>query len=357
MTTQTPYDAAVAAGILTAEQARQLAVFQASQPAQAAREAVASGMPAPRFDLAHLLWYAGASIIIGAMGLFSTLAFSQMGGGALVVTGLLYAVAFTLTGHHLWHRKGLTTPGGLMIAIAVSMAPMIVFGIQDMMHWWNDSAKPGNYRDFYIWIKGGWLPMEIATLIAALIAIRFYPFGFIAMIAAVALWFMSMDLAPWLAGREDISWALRRRVSMWFGLILMGFAWFIDLRQRKADYAFWLHLAGIVAFWGAVTMQSSSSEFAKFLYCLMNLGLMGFAVFLSRRVYAVFGALGVSIYLGHLASKVFANSLLFPFALSLLGLGMIGLGLVYYRNAGRVAAWLERILPPALQRLRPTPIG
>ena len=34
----------------------------------------------PRFDLVHLLWYAGALIVIGAMGLFTTLAFAQLGG-------------------------------------------------------------------------------------------------------------------------------------------------------------------------------------------------------------------------------------------------------------------------------------
>jgi AhpC/TSA family len=42
-----------------------------------------------------------------------------------------------------------------------------------------------------------------------------------------------------------------------------------------------------------------------------------------RRVYAVFGALGISIYLGHLADVVFKDSLLFPFALSLIGIAII----------------------------------
>src|SRR5918998_771954 len=56
-----------------------------------------------RFDLVHLLWYAGALIVIGAMGLFSTLAFDQMGGLALAATAVVYVAAFTAAGHHLWH--------------------------------------------------------------------------------------------------------------------------------------------------------------------------------------------------------------------------------------------------------------
>jgi hypothetical protein len=35
--------------------------------------------------------------------------------------------------------------------------------------------------------------------------------------------------------------------------------------------------------------------------------------------YAVFGAFGITLYLGHLADVVFKDSLFFPFALSLIG--------------------------------------
>src|SRR5437016_13832775 len=88
---------------------------------------VSNAAPAPRFDAAHLLWYAGALIVIGAMGLFSTVAFAQMGGGALAACAIAYASVFTVAGHHLWHRKNLRVPGGLLIAIAVSMAPLAVY--------------------------------------------------------------------------------------------------------------------------------------------------------------------------------------------------------------------------------------
>jgi hypothetical protein len=349
-----PYAAAVAAGIITAHQADQLATFYGRDAGPAAPEAAPSrdGAGSSIFDLAHVLWYAGALIVMGAMGLFSTLAFSLMGGAALTATALVYAALFAGAGHILW-RRDLQTPGGLLVTVAVSMAPLAVFGLQEQFGWWGRPGDPGLYKDFYVWVKGGWLPMEIVTLVVALIAVRLYPFGFIAMVAAVALWFLSMDLTPWFAGSPDFDWDLRRRVSLWFGLALIAVSWAIDLRQRRADYAFWLHLAGISAFWGGLTFQSSDSELGKFLYCLVSVGLVAFSVFLSRRVYAVFGAVGVSIYLGHLAGKVFKDSLLFPFALSLIGVGIVGLGLLYQKRSARIAAALERALPPALRSLRP----
>jgi hypothetical protein len=94
------------------------------------RSPVNAAAPAAKFDAAHLLWYAGALIVIGAMGIFSTVAFSQMGGRALTACAVVYAGAFTLAGHHLWYRKNLRVPGGLLVAIAVSMAPLAVYGVQ-----------------------------------------------------------------------------------------------------------------------------------------------------------------------------------------------------------------------------------
>ena len=85
----------------------------------------------------------------------------------------------------------------------------------------------------------------------------------------------------------------------------------------------------------------------------MNVALILLSVFLGRRVYAVFGAMGLAFYLGHLAQKVFKDSLLFPFALSLIGIAIIAAGLVYHRRRDTITAWLDARLPPSVQRLRP----
>ncbi len=275
-------------GVISGEQAETLWAFLL--PA-------GGSTPAPRFDLAHLLWYAGGLIVIGAMGLFSTLAFARWGGQALTITAAVYAIAFTLLGRHL-RRRGLPTPGGLCVTIAVSMAPLFVFGIQETMGWWLQ-GDPGDYRDFYRWIKGGWLPMEVATIAAGVLALRVFRFPFLTAPIAVALWFMSMDLTPWIFGADWASWDQRRIVSLWFGLAMLAAAWWVDVRWRE-DFAFWLHLFGLMAFWGGLTMTESDSELAKAIYCLINIGLLAAAVYLRRRAYALFGALGVTAYLGHL---------------------------------------------------------
>jgi hypothetical protein len=340
---------ATRAGVISAADLERLTTFlNTRQPAVRANVAAT----AARFDAAQLLWYAGALIVIGAMGLFSTVAFSQMGGRALTVCAILYAIAFALAGHHLWHRKNLQIPGGLLITVAVSMAPLAVYGIQDELGWWGSFGKPGTVQDFYVWMKGSWIFMEIAAIVAGAIALHFYRFPFIVSIIAVALWFMSMDLTPWIFNTAKVDWEMQRKVSVWFGLGMIIIAWIADYRKR-GDFAFWLHLFGLMAFWGGITATESSSEMAKALYCLLNVGLLVLAIILMRRTYAVFGAIGISIYLGHLADVVFKDSLLFPFALSLIGIAVIAAGLYYHRKQGAIAAWLAAHLPEAVLRLRP----
>jgi hypothetical protein len=185
------------------------------------------------------------------------------------------------------------------------------------------------------------------------IALRYYPFPFIALIIGVALWFMSMDLAPWIAGKEYADWETRRMVSLRFGLATILLAWAVDCLKRGGDFAFWLHLFGAITFWGAVSFTSGGTALDKALYCAMNIGLLFVAVFLGRKVYAVLGVIGIAMYLGDLADKIFKDSLLFPFALSLIGIAVIAAGLYYYRHQDRITAWVEARVPDSVKRLRP----
>ena len=339
-------DRAVAAGVIQADQADALWQFlrvKAAAPRPAIR---------PRFDLVHLLWYAGALIVIGAMGLFTTLAFAQLGGAALAVIAVIYAVILAIAGQRLWHR-GLKIPGGLLITIAVTMAPMFVYGVQEALGWLD---VPSDFRDFYEFcrvVRGGQVPMELATIGAGLVALRFYRFSFLIAPVAIALWLLSMDVAPWVLGDPSPSWRLRKLVSVWFGLGMIIVAWTIDVRSR-GDLAFWLHLFALLAFWCGLTAMDSTSELSRAAYCLINVGLIGLGLFLQRRAYALFGGLGVAIYLQDLAERVFRDSLLYPFALSMIGLALIAAGLLLHRHGAALEQALQSRLPRTLTAFRPT---
>jgi hypothetical protein len=237
------------------------------------------------------------------------------------------------------------------------MVPMMIYGVQDALDLWRFAqGQPGSYQDFFPYVHGSWLYMEIGTLLAALLALRFYKVPFLLLVAGIALWFMSMDLAMWFTAKPDDFDDLetRRLVSIVFGLVMIAAAWAIDLaRPRGPDLAFWLHIFGALTFWVALTASLDSTALLRFVYFLINLALIGLALYLNRRIYAVFGAIGVAIYLGYLAYDVFPDMILFSFALSAIGLGVIGLGLWLNRHHAALSAAIDTRTPAPLRRLRP----
>jgi len=343
--------AAVDAGIIDSATRDRLVAFVRARPQVAAPAAPAA--PRPKFDVTHALWYAGALIVIGALGMFSTVAFSAMGGLALTATAIVYALGFVLLGRRLWRSQDLRIPGGLCIAVAVSLAPLAIYGVQDAFNMWSFD-KPSSYKDFFPYINGSWLYMEIGAIAASALALRYFPFPFILLIAAVALWFMSMDIVRWFGSAALSDWELRRRVSLVFGLAMVGVAWALDLlRARQGDFGFWLHLFGAITLWSSLAFSESSTAFGNALFCVIGIGFIALGLFLNRRIYAVLGAISVATYLGYLASDVFANALLFTFALTALGLAIIFLGIAFQRHQRQINAAIERHMPAALRALRP----
>lgn len=305
-----------------------------------------------RFDAVHVLYYLGALIVILGMVVLAASLWDTLSGTAITVIALVYAGIFLGAGQFIWHRfEDLRTPAGLLVVMAVAMTPVVVYGIQKETGLW-PFGEAGSYEDFHIWVRSGWFVMELATIAAAAIALVFYRVPFLTAPIAFILWYMSMDLTPILYGSDSFSWEERRIVSLVFGLALLVVAYLVDLRSRT-DFAFWLYLAGLLAFWGGLSLMESDSELARFGYFTINLALIAMAVFLRRRTFLVFGGVGVFGYIGYLASDIFQDMFLFTVALTLAGLLVIALGIWLARNRQAIEAFVEERVPPWLARFRP----
>jgi hypothetical protein len=308
----------------------------------------------PRFNFANFAYYFGALIVILAMGWFITKAWESFGGSGLFFIAVTYAIGFILVGKNLYFQQNLKIPGGLLFTMAVCMSPLAIYGLQRWTGFWLQT-DPGIYRGFYQWVKGSWLLMELGTIIAALIALKFVRFPFLTAPIAFCLWFMSMDLAPLIFGENDFDWKNRALVSMWFGIACIIVAYLIDIKNRrnKGDFAFWLYLFGLISFWFSLPFLGDDTEWSRFLYCLTNLGLIVLSLLLKRRLFMVFGGIGVFSYLGYLAYQVFENSILFPFCLTILGLSIIYIGVLYQRHYRNIERYLDSILPSRIRDLLP----
>lgn len=336
-------DWVVSRGIITPEQGEEL--WNALEERASNR---------PQFNAANVAYYFGALIVISGMTWFMNLTWEQFGGVGLFAIASLYALCFVLAGKTLWFQQNLRIPGGLLFTIAVCMTPLAIYGLQRTLDLW-PQGEPGAYHDYYVWITGSWFFMELGTILAGLIALKFVKFPFLTAPVAFSLWFMSMDLTPLLFGKFNLFWNERLWVSFWFGLACLVVAYWVDIKTTRIaeDYAFWLYLFGLLTFWFGMTLMSDGTEWEYFLYFLINLSLMLLSVLLQRRVFIVFGVLGVFGYFGHLAYTIFAGSLLFPLALTVLGVLVIYSGIWYQRQRPTIERAILNAVPMSFRKLLP----
>jgi hypothetical protein len=338
---ETELTAAVDAGIITREQADRLWQFW-----QGGEEAEFQGDDGSS-PLSKFLYYLGALIVIGAMGWLMNATWDSFQGAGLFFIAAAYAAAFCIAAWHFRAKSPLLS--GLLVVMAVCMTPLGVFGLQKWFSLW-PFANPGHYRNFFHYMAGGWFTMELATLLAGCLALRFSRIPFATAPLAVVLWFMSIDVAALLSAGPG--WVVREKVSAVFGLGMLLLAVAID-RRTRVDYAKWLYIFGLLAFWGGVTLLDAGTELGRLLYCLLNVVLMFAGILLDRKAFIVFGGLGFFGYLGHLSWTVFRGSMLFPAALTALGLSVVYSGWLYHRKQADIVKAIYYFTPQAIIDLLP----
>ena len=325
-----------------------------------AHRQAAPGQPAAieaaRFSFAHVLYYFGGMLAIGAMSLFMTYGWALLGawGSAAIASGYLYGA--WRVARHLQARH-LVVPAGILATLAVCLVPLVVWSVQVGLGLW-PAGGSDVFATYHRHINWRWLTLEFATLAAAVVMLRAFRLPFMVMPVAVTLWYLSLDLCHLVMQTEGFDWRFTRDFSLVSGLFTCALAVWVDLRCRLAtdpqdrqDFAFWLCLFGAAMFWGGLSLRDSDSELGKALYCLINVALVFCGAAINRRVFTVFGGLGVAGYLGYLAARVFEDSLAFSFALSLLGLGVVALGVWWQKNEAGIHRQLAQWLPAALRPL------
>ncbi|WP_296508150.1 DUF2157 domain-containing protein [Rhodoferax sp.] len=308
----------------------------------------------PRFSFVNVLYYFGGLLAIGAMSLFMTLGFQQMGPMALLVLGALYLVAALKVADH-FKGRGLMVPAGLMATLAVFLVPLIVWSGQHLMGWWPPGG-PDSLASYHTRIDWRWLTLELVTLAAGVVMLWRYRLPFMVMPLALTLWYLSMDVANMLLLDHRWEWEFMRDMSLVFGIGTVAVAMWVDARSRlsqsaewRQDFAFWLYIFGTTMFWCGLSLNDSGSELAKLGYCALNVALVLVGAAIGRRVFTVYGAFGVMLYLGHLSHEVFRESFMFPFALTVLGLGLVAVGVWWQRHEHAIAQRLSAWVPAGLQ--------
>jgi len=293
-------------------------------------------------NLVSVAYYCGALLMISACAWFLGDKWQALGHAGVLMTCAVYATGTVAIGIRL-RRRGYAVAGGLLVTVAVALVPLATYTVEDMLGLW-PVGYPGSYARFYPWIHGSWIVMELATIVGACIALLFVRFGFLVAPLAFSCWFLSMDLAALCMRVNHLTWRQHEWVSAAVGLatIATGFGLGRTLGRKKThseDFSFWCYLFGLLAFWGGLCSLARTLGIPWVSYALISVGLMAVGVAVRRVTFLVFGALGTWDYVAHLAYDIFRNSVLFPFALAGIGLGMI-LTTVWAQQ------WLRRVSNP-----------
>jgi hypothetical protein len=332
-----------AAGLLTTAQAERI------------REEVGATAPAHGAEQRHGLnivtvaYYFGAFMILLAYTFYMGLQWGQLGlqtqlGVSLITIGGLIGIGA------LVRRTGFKTGGALLIFAGTGIVPLAVHVLERITGIWPDKAELA-YLSFYRTIAPSWVYMEVVALAAAIVAIWLVRFPLLALLAAFWTWFLSMDLARWVAQSTSWSWGDREQlISTVIGLGMIALGTVLQRRARR-DYSIWFYIFGhliVLTHIGALTLNHEGVW--SLVYPALYLSFVIASVLLQRRVFLVFGALGCYSYTSYLAFRVFEGSLGFVFTLAFVGLVVILSTVAYQRF---VRTWLEGRLARFRPSLRP----
>lgn len=291
-------------------------------------------------NFVSVAYYFGAFMILLAYTIFIGLQWESLGlNGQILVSFITILVLWTI-GYFL-HHNGFQTAGGLLVFAGTGIVPLLVYSIQRAVGLWDNSGYV--YSDFYLIVAKTWLILEVVSLSVAIIVIWRVRFPLITLLIAFWTWYLSMDVTR-LISKSDSPWEWGETiqiVSTLIGLGMLALGVFLQ-RITKRDHSLWFYLFGHIIILGHLSSLTLYKEGALGLvYIGTYLAFVIASVWLQRRVFLVFGAIGCYGYLSYLAFHIFNGALGFVFALGSIGL-LIVLTAVGYQKYAR--HWLENLI-------------
>ena len=237
--------------------------------------------------MSFLLYTGGLTILVASLFLLGALGDdygkAAVVGWALLVFAVLGACAFSLL------RMGRAVAAGLFATSAVATFGVFVGALEDWFGWLHDTDSAfGGFR----W---GLLLLELAILLATLVALRLFRFPLLVLGAAAVGWFFVTDL---LSGGGDWSATVT---------ILVGVVFLLTAFAVNPVYGFWLHVAAGLTIGGALLLFWHTSDWDWILVAIAGLVYIWFGGVIERSSWVVLGAVGLFLSTTHWVDKWFGD--------------------------------------------------
>ncbi len=336
-------DRAVAMGIISAEQRAALLGLASGVTSDAATGELLDG-GRRGFNAVNVAYWAGGIAVLVAFAWMLIARWAVLGAGGVLGVTAVYAALFALTARTL-HRQGFRTASGVATVLVVGMAPVITWSLLSLAGLW-DLTPPVRGGNLLPPVNSGWddlrwLPIDLATILAALIALRRVRYAVLALPIALATFAVAVHSLP-LVFEQEMAGLLAPRVGLLVATIVLVVGYAVDIRTRDGeDYAGWFYAVGVFAlipsllsFWGESRLIVAHATLG------ISLLLTYAALRMRRRLFLVGALIGFLAYLTYLTFDVFRTELSYPIVLATLGLLTIVL-----------AVWVQRRFPGFARRM------
>ena len=294
-----------------------------------------------QFKFTHLLYYFGGLLAISALTIFIGNAWDSLQGTPLLLISL-FIMAGSLLVANLAYKKSLPIPAGIMATISLVCVPLAVYNLQRILNLLPDQLT--HYEQYHYLVNFYWLPMEFATLGVGVLLYYFYRFGFILFPISITIWYMSMDIYQLLFHLHEFEFINRAWFSLIFGGVELIILIFIDYKvnQSSSQKLFWLFFFALITFWCGISFVNDSlNALGHAIYLSINVFLLFISVLLQRRVFAIFGGIGIFWYIADLSAK----SIWFPLVLIVVGLLIMLVAFYWSKIENKVIQSCGRLLP------------
>jgi hypothetical protein len=260
-----------------------------------------------------------------------------MGIGIVLVLTLLWQAGFLWAAE--WAKRaghGLLESG--FAAIVAFYTPLTIFSVEKLF---GVDFEHANYNDFYPWISGGWVFMEIGSIAVAAALLYRYRRPFLALPITLFTGFLLMDGTVRLLGDGFDDDTLLKRVVLAGGIVIALVGILLDYKGWRR-FAFWPHLTSIwLIAWG-LPLCTDETTLSLFIVAAVDLIL---GIWLARLVY-----LGAGGIIGWTAISMNAHGALFPFILMAGGILFIVAAIWLAKADSPLRRWLDERTLPAPQR-------
>lgn len=318
---------AVALAVITPEQRAMLLAMRG--PAEA------EYLPASEagFTLVLVGYWAGSIAVLFALGWFLVDRWKSLRPAGVLGVVLVYAILF-LASSRILSRMGFRIAAGLLTLLAVGLAPIVAWCVASLLGLWPSATLRRDdpfTTDLIATIR--WIPIELSTALAALVALRRVPFGLLALAVTIPMGMALIHLTPWLFDPD-----LDRTLWGWMALLvstgLLG-AGYVSERRAGSDehgYPNLIYLSAAGFLFTAIVAVADQSRAIPHALPAVVIALTALSLAIRRGVFLLLAAIVFVGYLGFLAADVFASAFGFMYVMLATGSLLIFLTILAQRR-------------------------